>query len=84
MLKKKIDLLQEKDEKLQYLQKKSYSAIDIVTNTLDSLAKTNVEISATIEEIDEAKRNLDNTKLGLVATKNRNERIIERFKAMIE
>lgn len=82
MIKKNI--LQEKKNKLTTLQAKSAQALDVVTNTISSLERINEDICNTIDEIEEAKRDLENTAAGFTTTKNRNERIIERFKAMID
>lgn len=82
MIKKNI--LQEKKNKLSNLQAKSAQALDVVTNTISSLERINEDICNTIDEIEEAKRDLENTAAGFNTTKSRNERIIERFKAMID
>ena len=82
MIKKNI--LQEKKNKLSNLQAKSAQALDVVTNTISSLERINEDICNTIDEIEETKRDLENTAAGFTTTKSRNERIIERFKAMIE
>ena len=82
MIKKNI--LQEKKNKLATLQAKSAQALDVVTSTISSLERINEDICNTIDEIEETKRDLENTAAGFTTTKSRNERIIERFKAMIE
>lgn len=72
-----------KEKELMKLNMASNKALDVVTTTIDLLAKTNENIDKNISEITEAKARLQATEDGLNKTKDHNVRIIERFRALI-
>lgn len=78
------DVIAEKVKKLEELRSKSASALDLVTTTISNLATVNEEIDVVISEIGEAKQKLANTEVELNNTKDRNGKIISKFKSLIE
>ena len=84
MLFKPLDFISEKQKQLSDLQDKSYSALDVVTNTINDLSNVNEEIDSVIHEIAEAKAKLVTTEDRLNETKIKNGRIISKFRSLIE
>lgn len=72
------------EKTLKALQLESTMAIEAVTTTINNLATTNEKIETTIWEIQEAKAKLQNTEDELHQTKAKNNKVIEKFKALIE
>ena len=82
-MKNNFDVITQKQTMLKKLQKKSNSALNLVTSTINSLSVVNEQIDQTIYEIAEAKMQLDNTESELQETKNKNSIIITKFKNLI-
>ena len=82
-MKNNFDVITQKQTMLKKLQKKSNSALNLVTSTINSLSVVNEQIDQTIYEIAEAKMQLDNTEYELQETKNKNSIIITKFKNLI-
>ena len=80
---KEKDFIESKKAKLEFLQTKSSSALDLVTNTIDNLANINEEIDKTIFEIEEAKTKLESTENHLKEQQGKNSKIISKFRALI-
>ena len=80
---KEKDFIESKKAKLEFLQTKSSSALDLVTNTIDNLANINEEIDKTIFEIEEAKTKLESTENDLKQQQGKNSKIISKFRALI-
>ena len=83
-MKKKIDVITEKQRTLEMLQSESSRALDVVTSTINKLATVNERIDVTISEINEAKAKLQSTEDDLSKTRLHNTKVIEKFKALIE
>ena len=83
-MKKKIDVITEKQRTLEMLQSESSRALDVVTSTINKLATVNERIDVTISEINEAKAKLQSTEDDLSKTRLHNTKIIDKFKALIE
>ena len=83
-MKKKIDVITEKQRTLEMLQSESSRALDVVTSTINKLATVNERIDVTISEINEAKAKLQLTEDDLSKTRLHNTKVIEKFKALIE
>ncbi|WP_346961392.1 hypothetical protein [Clostridium sp.] len=83
MRKKKMNLIEEKQEKLINLQSRSKNALNIVTDTIEVLSYVNEEIENTISEIDKDREDLDKTREELNSTKQQNVAIVEKFKTLI-
>lgn len=77
-------LLEKKAMELELLNSKSNSALNVVISTIDELTVINEQIDSTINEIEDAKRKLNETEDGLNKTKSHNSKIISKFKALIE
>lgn len=85
MWKKQIQpsILEQKEAELVDLTVQSTSAIQLVQNTIDGLNETNAQIQAKIEEIDAIQKRFTDTRDGLEATYNKNERIMKNFKSLL-
>ena len=78
MAKKKvtpIDLVKQKEDELIKLTKESESSLNIARQYIDNLSAINGRIQTVLDEIDEYTRRLADTRGGLCATYNRNEKI---------
>ena len=84
MRKQKLTIIEQKAAHLKELQAQSDGALDIVTSTIDSLIAINEEIDDTISEIQDMKKSLDATESDLNATRARNNKIADKFRALIE
>ena len=82
--KKNKDFIVQKKEELVSLREMSLGAIDLITNTINRLTSINDEIDTTIVSIESAKAELDSTERDLMSTKERNEKIANKFKQLIE
>ena len=82
-MKKKPDILEQKEAELVALNNKSESAIQLVQATIDGLDRTNSQIQTKIEEIDEIQRRFSSTRDGLEATYNKNQKIMQNFKTLL-
>lgn len=78
------NVIEEKEKQLESLQQESSRALDVVTNTINSLSAVNSKIDATIREIIEAKDKLQSTEDGLNDMRIRNANIIDKFITLIE
>lgn len=83
-MKRKIDVITEKQRTLKMLQSESSRTLDVVTSTINKLATVNERIDVTISEINEAKAKLQSTEDDLSKTRLHNTKIIDKFKALIE
>lgn len=82
-MKKKPNILEQKESELVALNNKSDSAIQLVRATIDGLDRTNSQIQTKIEEIDEIQRRFSSTRDGLEATYNKNQKIMQNFKTLL-
>lgn len=82
-MKKKLNILEQKEAELLALNDKSESAVRLVQATIDGLERTNSQIQEKIEEIDEIQRRFSNTRDGLEATYNKNQQIAKNFKTLL-
>lgn len=83
MWKKPVDVIAEKQEKLEALELKAADALDIVTRTINGLEETNREIDSTISEIKEYIGRLTATQSALYQNKTRNDTIIANFSRLV-
>ena len=81
---KNKDFIVQKKAELANLREMSAGAMDLITNTINRLSVINDEIDTTIVSIESARAELELTEKDLVETKNRNEKIANRFKQLIE
>lgn len=84
--KKKVeadDVLKQKKKALDSYTSQFNSAVSLVTSTIDNLNALDERIQTSISEIESYKSELDVTRNGLVAAKNKNERVIENFKSLL-
>ena len=79
-----LDAIREKEEHLKKLNRRSTSAINVVSNVMEEMSAIDAEIMFTISEIDAYVENLTSTKKGLVDTFDKNERIKKNFAKLLE
>ena len=77
------DVLTEKRQKLDQYARKFDSAVELVTRTVDSLSVLSGEINSTIVEIENYQRELAETRDQLSEEKQRNDKVIQNFKALL-
>lgn len=77
------DVLTEKRQKLDQYTQKFSSAVELVTRTVDNLSVLSSEINSTIEEIEAYQRELAATKEQLADEKQKNDKVIQNFKALL-
>lgn len=82
-MKKKPNILEQKEAELVALNAKSASAVQLVQATIDGLDKTNAQIQTKIEEIDAIQRRFSDTRNGLEATYSKNQKIMQNFKTLL-
>lgn len=82
--KTKQDVLAKKREELAKYTTKADEAVSLVTSTVDSLSQINESISEKIQEIEEYQSELTKTRDGLSSAREKNARIINNFRALIE
>lgn len=80
----KKDLIAQKQLELARLNNQSNNALNLVYSTINNLNTINEQIDVRVSEIEEAKAQLQNTEDDLRNTKERNAKVIEKFKALIE
>lgn len=83
-MKRKTDLVSQKQNELIYLKAVSGRAIDVVTSTISQLASVNEQIDAKILEIEKIEETLAESKSEFDSTRLHNSRIIEKFRNLIE
>lgn len=77
------DVLEQKKKKLNTYVEQFDTAVSIITNTIDVLTSTSSNIEQTIVEIDEYQNELNNTTKDLRAAKEKNDKVIKNFKALL-
>jgi uncharacterized coiled-coil DUF342 family protein len=77
-------IIEEQKSRLAALEKKSVNALNVVTSTIRSLDEVNSEIDGVINTISEYRAELDATQSQLGNTKNKNLRILNKFKSLID
>lgn len=78
------DFLEQKRKQLSLLAMQQNSALSMVNHTISSLQSNNEEIAAVISDIEEYRRQLEAEQKELSDVKDKNVRIIENFKRLIE
>lgn len=83
MKRNKRNILEQKEAELVSLNMQSASAVQLVQNTIDGLDRTNSQIKEKIDEIEMIQRQFSDIQCGLESTYNRNNKIMQNFKAML-
>lgn len=78
------DFLEQKRKQLDMLAMQQSSALNMVNHTISSLQSNNEEIASVISEIEDYRRQLETEQRELTDVKDKNTRIIENFKRLIE
>ena len=77
------DMLEQKRKNLNTYVTQFNEAISAVTDIIDTLTSTSSNIEKTIEEINEYQNELSNTTKELNIAKEKNDKVIKNFKALI-
>lgn len=77
------DVLAQKKKTLAAYTSEFNGAVSLVTNTIDNLSVLSENIDRTISEIEEYQNELNVTKNGLVDEKQKTDRVIQNFKALL-
>lgn len=78
------DVIEQNQKTLRELEDESSKALDVVNSTINKLSTINEKIDATIDEIAEQKAKLQSTEVELNKTKVHNDKIIDKFRSLIE
>lgn len=77
------DVLTRKKNQLNTYVAQFNRSVSLITDTIDNLGIINSNIDSTIQEIDEYQQELAATKAGLTETKEKNDRVIANFQALL-
>lgn len=81
---KRIDTIQQNEQRRQKLANTAASAVKIITDTIQKLSRVNEEIDTEIETIVSQKNALEETMKQYVEAKNQNTKVIDKFRSFIE
>lgn len=79
----KADVLAQKKSRLVSYVAQFNDAVSLITNTINNLGTINKGIEDTIQEIDEYQRDLAETKAGLAEARDKNDKVIANFQALL-
>lgn len=79
-----INVIYSNQKKLERLKSKSNKALNVVSVSINHLTSVNEKIDLTINEINEIKDKLQSTENDLRKTKSLNNKIVDKFKSMID
>ena len=77
------DVLAQKKNRLNAYVAQFDKAVSLITDTIDNLGVINGNINSTIQEIDEYQQELAATRTGLAEAKERNDKGIANFQALL-
>lgn len=77
------DVLAQKRNRLNAYVAQFDKAVSLITDTIDNLGVINGNINSTIQEIDEYQQELAATRTGLAEAKERNDKVIANFQALL-
>lgn len=77
------DVLAQKKNRLNSYVAQFDKAVSLITDTIDNLGVINGNINTTIQEIDEYQQELAETRTGLAEAKERNDKVIANFQALL-
>lgn len=77
------DVLAQKKNRLNAYVAQFDKAVSLITDTIDNLGVINGNINSTIQEIDEYQQELAATRTGLAEAKERNDKVITNFQALL-
>lgn len=77
------DMLEQKKKSLNTYTAQFNTAVSAVTGIIDTLTQTSSNIEQTIAEINEYQKELDATTKGLRETKDKNDKVIKNFRALL-
>ena len=83
MIKERTDVLAQKKNRLNSYNAQFDKAVSLITDTIDNLGAISRNISDTIQEIDEYQHELAETRDGLTAAREKNDRVIANFQALL-
>lgn len=81
---RKVDTIQQNEQRRQKLANTAASAVKIITDTIQKLSRVNEEIDTEIETIVSQKNALEETMQQYVEAKEQNTKVIDKFRSFIE
>lgn len=84
MKKSKKDICAQKKKKLTSLHKMADTALNVVTSTIRNLNAINEKIDAEVREIETIEAELNGTKSEMMADRERNSKIVNKFTQLLE
>lgn len=81
---RKVDTIQQNEQRRQKLANTAASAVKIITDTIQKLSRVNEEIDTEIETIVSQKNALEETMKQYVEAKEQNTKVIDKFRSFIE
>lgn len=79
----RADVLAQKKNQLNAYVAQFNRAVSLITDSIDNLGTINSNINSTIQEIDEYQQELAATRIGLAEAKERNDKVIANFQALL-
>lgn len=79
----RADVLAQKKNQLNTYVAQFNRAVSLITDSIDNLGTINSNINSTIQEIDEYQQELAATRIGLAEAKERNDKVIANFQALL-
>ena len=79
----RADVLAQKKNQLNAYVAQFNRAVSLITDSIDNLGAINSNINSTIQEIDEYQQELAATRTGLAEAKDRNDKVIANFQALL-
>lgn len=79
----RADVLAQKRNQLSTYVAQFNKSVSLITDTIDNLGIINSNIASTIQEIDEYQEELTATRTGLTEAKERNDKVIANFQALL-
>lgn len=80
---KKNDILAQKKSRLAAYNSQFDTAVGLITSTIDQLGSIVAGIDTTIQEIDDYQNELAATRSNLCDAKEKNQRVIQNFQALL-
>lgn len=81
---RKVDTIQQNEQRRQKLANTAASAVKIITDTIQKLSRVNEDIDTEIETIVSQKNALEETMQHYVEAKEQNTKVIDKFRSFIE
>ena len=79
-----VDALDQQKKALASYTNQFNRAVTVITDTIENLGVISGNMAASIQEIEAYQKDLENTKVCLNSAKEKNDRVIQNFKTLLE